>query len=84
LLGMLANLVRALSKGIAGPLGHSFAPVADAVESLSDVLSGFVVYLGLKIAVEPPDDDHPYGHGKAEPFAALVVELFLVAALFST
>jgi divalent metal cation (Fe/Co/Zn/Cd) transporter len=54
--------------------------VADALESLSDVLSGFAVYLGLKIAIEPPDSDHPYGHGKAEPFAALVVGLFLVGA----
>ena len=77
---MFANLLLALSKGVAGLIGHSFALVADAVESLSDVLSGFVVYLGLKIAVEPPDKDHPYGHGKAEPFAALVVGLFLVAA----
>jgi cation diffusion facilitator family transporter len=80
LLGMFANLLLALSKGVAGLLGHSFALVADAVESLSDVLSGLVVYLGLKIAVEPPDKDHPYGHGKAEPFAALVVGLFLVGA----
>jgi cation diffusion facilitator family transporter len=80
LLGMLTNLVLALSKGFAGLLGHSFALVADALESLSDVLSGFAVYLGLKIAVEPPDKDHPYGHGKAEPFAALVVGLCLVAA----
>jgi cation diffusion facilitator family transporter len=80
LLGMLANLLLALSKGVAGLLGHSFALVADAVESLSDVLSGLVVYLGLKIAVQPLDEDHPYGHRKAEPFAALVVGLFLVGA----
>jgi cation diffusion facilitator family transporter len=80
LLGMLANLALALSKGVAGLYGHSFALVADALESLSDVLSGFAVYLGLKIAIEPPDSDHPYGHGKAEPFASLVVGLFLVGA----
>jgi cation diffusion facilitator family transporter len=80
ILGMVVNLVLALSKSIAGLFGHSFALVADGLESLSDVLSGFAVYMGLKIAVQPPDEDHPYGHGKAEPFAALLVGLFLVLA----
>jgi cation diffusion facilitator family transporter len=80
LLGMSANLILAIAKGIAGLAGHSFALVADALESLSDVVSGLVVYFGLKIAIKPPDSDHPYGHGKAEPFAALVVGIFLVAA----
>jgi cation diffusion facilitator family transporter len=79
-LGMVVNLALALSKGIAGLLGHSFALVADGLESLSDVVSGFAVYLGLKIAIQPPDEDHPYGHGKAEPFAALIVGFFLMAA----
>lgn len=74
------NLALALSKGVAGLLGHSFALVADGLESLSDVVSGFAVYLGLKIAIQPPDEDHPYGHGKAEPFAALIVGIFLMAA----
>jgi hypothetical protein len=45
-----------------------------------DVLSGLVVFFGLKIAVKPPDADHPYGHGKAEPIAALCVDLSLIAA----
>lgn len=80
LLGMLANLVLALAKGLAGLFGHSFALVADGLESLADVVSGLVVYFGLKIAIKPPDTDHPYGHGKAEPFAALVVGILLVAA----
>ena len=79
-LGMVVNLALALSKGVAGLLGHSFALVADGLESLSDVVSGFAVYLGLKIAIQPPDEDHPYGHGKAEPFAALIVGIFLMAA----
>jgi divalent metal cation (Fe/Co/Zn/Cd) transporter len=56
--------------------------VADGLESLTDVLSGLVVYFGLKIAVKPPDADHPYGHGKAEPIAAVVVSLALMAAAF--
>jgi cation diffusion facilitator family transporter len=50
------------------------------LESGADVLSGLVVFFGLKIAIKPPDRDHPYGHGKAEPIAALCVGLSLVAA----
>jgi cation diffusion facilitator family transporter len=80
LLGIFVNLALASAKGCAGLLGNSFALVADGVESLADVLSGLVVYFGLKIAVKPPDAEHPYGHGKAEPIAAAVVSLGLIAA----
>jgi hypothetical protein len=54
--------------------------IADGLESAADVVSGLVVYFGLKISVKPPDSDHPYGHGKAEPIAAMVVGMFLIAA----
>jgi cation diffusion facilitator family transporter len=79
-LGICVNLGLALAKCSAGLLGNSFALVADGLESIADVLSGFVVYFGLKIAVKPPDANHPYGHGKAEPIAALIVSLALMAA----
>ena len=71
-LGIGVNLGLGLAKCSAGFLGNSFALVADGVESITDVLSGFVVYFGLKIARKPADADHPYGHGKAEPIAAVV------------
>ena len=45
--------------------------IADAAESLSDVFSSVIVWLGIKTAVKAPDEDHPYGHGKAEPVASL-------------
>jgi cation diffusion facilitator family transporter len=61
-------------------MGHSFALVADGLESGADVLSGLVVLFGLKLAVKPPDADHPYGHGKAEPIAAIVVGGSLLVA----
>lgn len=77
---MLINLVLACVKGAAGFFGHSYALIADAIESLTDVLSSLVVYFGLRMAMRPPDENHPYGHGKAEPFAALAVSLALVAA----
>jgi cation diffusion facilitator family transporter len=80
--GIVVNSVLGVAKCTAGLLGNSFALVADGLESIADVLSGLVVYFGLKIAVKPPDADHPYGHGKAEPIAALVVSLALMAAAF--
>lgn len=80
LLGIFVNLGLAFTKGSAGLLGNSVALVADGLESIADVLSGLVVYFGLKVAAKPPDADHPYGHGKAEPMAAVVVSLALTAA----
>jgi len=61
-------------------MGHSFALIADGIESLSDVISSTVVYLGLSVAIKPPDEEHPYGYGKAEPIAAVIVSLALVVA----
>ena len=78
--GIFANLGLAVTKCVADLWGHSFALVADGLESPADVVSGFVVYFGLKISVKPPDPDHPYGHGKLEPTATVVVGLSLMAA----
>ena len=80
LLGILVNLGLSATKISAGAADHSFALVADGLESGADFLSGLVVFFGLKIAIKPPDRDHPYGHGKAEPIAALCVGLSLVGA----
>lgn len=80
LVGIGSNLALAALKTVAGLLGHSFALVADGIESLSDVVSSTVVFFGLKFAIKPPDEDHPYGHGKAEPIAAVVVSLALTLA----
>jgi len=80
LVGIGANLVLAAFKCVAGYLGHSFALVADGVESFSDVVSSTVVFFGLKFAIKPPDEEHPWGHGKAEPIASIVVSLALIVA----
>ncbi len=83
LLGILVNLLLAFVKGTAGVVGHSYALIADAMESTLDVFSSIVVWSGLRVATRPPDDSHPYGHGKAEPLAAVAVSLGLIgAALF--
>jgi len=80
LVGIVVNLFFAFTKCIVGIVGHSFALIADGIESFSDVVSSSVVALGLWFAIKPPDQDHPYGHGKAEPIAAIVVSLALLAA----
>ena len=67
-------------KGVAGFSGHSYALIADAIESLGDVFTSLIVLAGLKISSKAPDIDHPYGHGKAEPMASIVVAIALIAA----
>ncbi|MCU0771499.1 MAG: cation diffusion facilitator family transporter [Verrucomicrobia bacterium] len=82
-LGMALNVLLAAVKLVAGVVGHSHALVADAVESFADVCSSLVVWRGLVVASVPPDEDHPYGHGKAEAIsAAIVAAMLLVAALW--
>jgi cation diffusion facilitator family transporter len=79
-LGLAINLVLAGIKLLAGIAGHSQALIADAVESFADVFSSIVVWRGLVVASEPADDDHPYGHGKAEPIATAIVSTMLLLA----
>ena len=83
IIGAYLNALLAAGKITGGLLGHSFALVADGIESSADILSSLVVYVGLKYSVKPKDTNHPYGHGKAEPIAALAVGLALVGAAIS-
>lgn len=83
LTGLAVNVVLTAAKLITGILGHSHALIADAVESLADIFSSLVVWRALVVAAVPADEDHPYGHGKAEPLAAAVVSgMLLLAALW--
>jgi len=85
LLGLILNTFLAVIKLLAGIFGASHALVADAVESLADIFSSVVVWRGLVVAAEPADEDHPYGHGKAEPIAAAIVSaMLLLAAVWIT
>jgi len=80
---MTVNVVLSGTKLAAGIVGHSHALVADAVESFADIFSSLIVWRGLVVAAAPADEDHPYGHGKAEPIAsALVAAMLLGAALW--
>ena len=80
LLGIAVSVVLIFIKGISGYLGHSYALIADATESGADILSSGLLWVGLRIALKKPDEEHPYGHGKAEPLAAIAVSLFLFGA----
>jgi cation diffusion facilitator family transporter len=80
LLGIIVNLLLAIIKIVAGVVGNAYALIADGIESTLDIASSFIIWCGLKVAARPPDDTHPYGHGKAEPIAAIVVSLAVLAA----
>lgn len=80
LLGMAVNAVLVLIKGAAGVLGNSYALIADAIESASDIVTSLIVLIGLRLAGKPADQNHPYGHGKFEPLAAVFVSIVLLAA----
>ena len=82
--GLLANIVLALVKFLAGILGHSHALIADGIESATDVVSSLFVLGGLRISSAPPDDDHPFGHGKAEAIASAVISLLLMGIAMYT
>ena len=77
-LSILGNIGLALCKGFAGYFGNSYALIADAIESTSDVFSSILVLFGLKYSSRPPDENHPYGHGKAEALVTFAVVGFLV------
>lgn len=71
------NILLAVLKGIIGAISNSKALLADAVNSASDVVGSIAVYIGVRAAKRPPDEDHPYGHGKAESIAAIIVAVLL-------
>ncbi len=75
--GIALNAVLAAVKLAGGVFGHTYALIADAAESMLDILSSTLVWAGFRVAAQPPDANHPYGHGKAEPLAGLAVSLFI-------
>lgn len=78
--GTVVNVLLTVFKFVAGVLGASAAMIADAVHSLSDLLTDFVVLLFVKLSSRPADSDHPYGHGKYETLATAMVAIALLAA----
>jgi len=77
---IIGNTCLALIKGLAGFFGNSYALIADAIESTTDIFASLLVLFGLKYAIRPADDNHPYGHGKIEPLITFIVVAFLVTS----
>jgi len=78
--GIALNVLLAVVKIVGGIWGNTYALIADGVESILDVFSSTLVWGALRMAARPPDAEHPYGHGKAEPIAGLLVSLGIFAA----
>ena len=83
LLGIVISFILASVKICSGIIGNSYALIADGIESLTDIFTSSIVLAGIYFASKPADEDHPYGHGKAEPFAGIAVSfgIFIAAMI---
>jgi len=77
---IIGNITLAIIKGLAGFFGNSYALIADAIESTTDIFASVLVLVGFKYAKRPADENHPYGHGKIEPLITFGVVAFLVVS----
>ncbi|SEA95220.1 cation diffusion facilitator family transporter [Flavobacterium gillisiae] len=77
---IIGNACLALIKGMAGFFGNSYALIADAIESTTDIFASFLVLFGIKYSSRPADKNHPYGHGRAEPLITFIVVGFLITS----
>lgn len=77
---IISNTCLAIIKGMAGFFGNSYALIADAIESTTDIFASLIVLLGFKYAKRPADENHPYGHGRIEPLITFLVVAFLVTS----
>ena len=77
---IIGNTCLAIIKGLAGFFGNSYALIADAIESTTDIFASFLVLFGIKYSNRPPDKNHPYGHGRAEPLITFLVVGFLITS----
>ncbi|GGK48261.1 cation diffusion facilitator family transporter [Lutibacter sp.] len=80
LIGIIVSAFLAIIKGLGGIFGHSYALIADAIESASDVVTSGMLWAGLKWSSKPPDENHPYGHGKIEALVAIGIAIALIIA----
>ena len=77
---IVGNTTLAIIKGFAGFFGNSYALIADAIESTTDIFASFLVLFGIKYSNKPADENHPYGHGRAEPLITFLVVGFLITS----
>ena len=79
-LSIAGNSLLTIIKWLAGYFGNSYALIADAIESTTDIFSSLLVLIGLKYSNRPADKNHPYGHGRLEPLITFMVVAFLVTS----
>jgi len=79
-LSIVGNFLLTVIKWLAGFFGNSYAMIADAIESTTDIFSSLLVLVGLKYTNRPADKNHPYGHGRLEPLITFMVVAFLVTS----
>src|SRR6187551_1507142 len=77
---VVGNTCLSIIKWLAGYFGNSYALIADAIESTTDIFSSLLVWFGLKYGNRPADKNHPYGHGRIEPLITFVVVGFLITS----
>ncbi|MBS1653005.1 MAG: cation transporter [Bacteroidetes bacterium] len=77
---IISNALLALVKWIFGYFGNSYALIADAIESTTDIFSSLLILIGFKYTSRPADKNHPYGHGRLEPLITFIVVAFLVTS----
>jgi len=78
-IGLIVNLMLAAAKFVAGVFGHSYAVVADAVHSLTDLMTDLAVIIGVGAWSKPADDRHPHGHGRIETMVTVIIGSALAA-----
>lgn len=79
LVGVLSNIILSVVKIIIGIVSGSVSVLADGVNNVFDVMSAVVTIIGVKLSKRPPDKEHPYGHGRIEYLAAMVICIFVFA-----
>src|SRR5690625_114279 len=77
--GIIVNILLTIIKTVGGIVSGSRALIADALHSASDIVGSIVILFAVKISVKPPDEEHPYGHGKAENIASIIIAFILIA-----
>jgi len=75
---IIGNFILAIIKWVGGYFGNSYALIADAIESTTDILASILVLIGLRVSIRPADENHPYGHGRIEPLITFIVVGFLI------
>ena len=78
--GIIVNVILVIFKAVVGVIANSIAIILDAVNNLSDAISSIITIIGTKLAGRKPDKEHPYGHGRIEYFASLIIAVIVLVA----